>query len=159
MIHIQQRRRKSLAMRVNAAGEVVVSIPTWIKPNDPQVKHFIKAGLQKLDSYLPDKKPEIQHDPASVRRLLDEWAARMNVQPKRVQFRQMTRKWGSCSSKGSVTLNESLFYLPHHLVEYVVVHELAHLVELNHSPAFWALLGEYLPDYAEREAELNGYHV
>lgn len=159
VIHIKPQNRKTLSMRVNLAGEVIVAIPNWMKPTHPQVKKFIKQGLQKLDKHMPDEKPDPEHTQASIRRMVTTWAKRMGVKPTRVQFRQMTRKWGSCSSRGSITLNEMLCYLPHRLVEYVVVHELAHLTELNHDPAFWALLGSYLPEYAALEDELNAYHV
>ncbi len=158
-VHIQRQNRKSLSMRVNAAGEVIVAIPRWMKPSNPQVKRFIKQGLVKLQDYVPDEKPIAKHSAKTVRKMVKTWAQRMGVTPSRVQFRHMTRKWGSCSSKGSITLNTSLYYLPHYLVEYVVVHELAHLIELNHSPAFWSILAQYLDDYADREHELNAYHV
>ena len=158
-VQIKRQNRKSLSMRVNAAGEVIVSIPRWMKPSHPTVKQFMAEGLKKLESHIPAEKPTPQHDAKSIRALVYEWAGKLDVQPSRVQFRQMTRKWGSCSAKGSVTLNTAMFYLPQHLVEYVVVHELAHLIELNHSPAFWAILADHLPDYAASEAELNQYRV
>jgi len=71
----------------------------------------------------------------------------------------MYRKWGSCSGRGNITLNTALYYVPQPLAEYVVVHELAHLKIFNHSPEFWALVGQYLADYAERERELDRYRV
>ena len=83
----------------------------------------------------------------------------MQVKPYRVQFRDMYRKWGSCSSRGSVTLNTALQYLPRHLVEYVIVHELAHLTHLNHDAEFWNKVGEFMADYQAHEQELNEYRL
>ncbi|MCB9450309.1 MAG: M48 family metallopeptidase [Anaerolineaceae bacterium] len=87
--------------------------------------------------------------------MVDEWSVRIGVQPKRVQFRTMTRKWGSCSSKNNVTLNQRLTWLPPRLAEYIVCHELVHLRELNHGPQFKALMTTYMPDWKSREQELR----
>ena len=158
-VQIKQQNRKSIAMRINRAGDVIVMIPYWMKPNNRIVKRFIKEGLKKLDSLIPDEKPVLLHSESSIRQLVYKWAESMGLEIGRVQFREMSRKWGSCSSKGNITLNTALCYIPYHLMEYVVVHELVHLIVFDHSPQFWAKLGEYLPDYADCESELNTYHV
>jgi predicted metal-dependent hydrolase len=154
-VTIKRQNRKSLAMRVTPAGDVLVMIPTWLKPNHPDVKQFIQDGLEKLAPHIPEQTREPVHNAASVRRIVRKWAKIIGVSPSRVQFRAMTRKWGSCSTKGSITLNTALYYLPLHLVEYVVVHELIHMLVFDHSPKFWAKVGEFVPDYAERVQELN----
>lgn len=158
-IIIRQQNRKSLSMRVTPSGDVLVSIPHWVKPSHRDVQKFIEQGLKKLENHIPMEKPQPAHDAETIRAMVFTWAETIGVEINRVQFREMTRKWGSCSGKGTITLNTALFYVPHHLVEYVVVHELVHLMVFDHSPAFWSKLGEYLPDYAERESELNGYRV
>ena len=158
-IEIKQQNRRSLVMRITPSGDLVVLIPYWIKPNSRQVKQFIKDALVKLDPHLPANRPEPSHNAESVRALVDSCSARMGVKPKRVQMRTMYRKWGSCSTRGTITLNTALYYLPHHLVEYVVVHELAHMFIFDHSPAFWAKVGEFLPDYERFEQELDHYRV
>jgi predicted metal-dependent hydrolase len=158
-IEIRQQRRKSLVMRVTPAGGVVVLIPRWMKPNHPQVKSFIAEGMSKVNGFLPAETPIQHHDAESIRQLVDEWAAQIGVKPARVQMRTMYRKWGSCSSRGSITLNTALYWLPRHLVEYVVVHELVHLRILDHSPAFWVLLEQYQPDREALERELDTYRI
>ena len=158
-IIIQQQKRKSFSMRVNPAGQVIVSIPRYVKPNSREVKKFIKHGLAKLAAHIPDEQAPPLHDAESIRACVDHWAGVMNLHPKRVQMREMTRKWGSCSSIGSVTLNTALYWLPQHLVDYVVVHELAHLEVLDHSPKFWALVEQYMPDWEARRKEINTYRV
>lgn len=70
-------------------------------------------------------------------------------------IREMKSRWGSCSGNGKVTLNLKLIYVPKDLIDYVVIHELCHLKELNHSPAFYALLDRILPDWRERRDRLN----
>jgi predicted metal-dependent hydrolase len=87
--------------------------------------------------------------------MVKSYAAKLGVNPKRVQFRDMRRKWGSCSSKATVTLSSRLTWLEHDLAEYIVCHEIAHLIELNHSKAFWALMQTHMPDYRERMTRLR----
>jgi len=158
-IEIKQQNRRSLMMRIAPSGDLVVLIPHWVKPESQQVQHFIADALTKLGSYLPATKPTANYDSESIRALVQTWASRMGVKPKRVQMRTMYRKWGSCSSRGTITLNTALYYLPEHLVEYVIVHELAHMFVFDHSPAFWAKVGEYLTDYKALESELDQYRV
>jgi len=158
-VRIKQQNRKSLAMRVLLSGEIVVFIPNWIKPNSREVKKFIKTGLEKLSPQIPANQPQQYHDADSIRAMVDVWSEQVGVYPKRVQMRTMYRKWGSCSTKGSITLNTALYWLPDHLVEYIVVHELVHMLVFDHSPAFWSKLAQYLPDYAERERELDTFRL
>jgi predicted metal-dependent hydrolase len=158
-LRIRRQNRKSLAMRVTAAGDVVVYIPTWLREDHPQVRRFIADGLEKLGDHIPAEKPPALHTAADVRAMVHDWAERLGVAPARVSFRAMTRKWGSCSSRGSITLNTALFHVPLPLVEYVVAHELVHMIVFDHSPAFWALLAEHIPDCEARARELERYRV
>lgn len=70
-------------------------------------------------------------------------------------IRKMRRRWGSCSSKGLVTLNLLLIKLPIDCIDYVIIHELCHLNAFHHGPAFYQLLGAVLPDWREREAIID----
>ncbi|TQD26976.1 M48 family metallopeptidase [Methanolobus vulcani] len=81
----------------------------------------------------------------------------LGVKPENVRFRKMKTKWGSCSSKGNLNFNTFLQYLPDEMVEYVVHHELVHLIELNHSPKFWNHVKKRYPDYKESETKLAAY--
>ena len=75
--------------------------------------------------------------------------------PKKILLRDLSSRWGSCSSKGTVSLNSRLMALPAHLRDYVIYHELCHLVHMNHSSAFWALLNQYVPDAGMYRRQLN----
>ncbi len=78
--------------------------------------------------------------------LCDKWQKILKVKVNRIQIRKMKNKWGSCSSKGTLTLNEELTKLPFEYVEYVIVHELLHLIIKNHGRTFKTLLHAYLPE-------------
>jgi len=74
------------------------------------------------------------------------WAARHGLSYNGVGWRNQQSRWGSCSSKGSISLNLRLLFLPPALVDYVLVHELAHLEHPNHSHAFWSRVEQMLPE-------------
>jgi len=83
------------------------------------------------------------------------FAPLMNVAPREIKLSAARTQWGSCTAYGSVRLNWQLIKMPLHLIDYVVVHELAHLVEMNHSAAFWRVVESVCPDYAELRGELR----
>lgn len=79
----------------------------------------------------------------------------MQLQPQKIRLTNARTCWGVCNSAGVVSLNWRLILLPHDLIDYVVVHELAHLVQMNHSKLFWELVKSVLPDYALRRKNLH----
>lgn len=82
-------------------------------------------------------------------------AARMGVAPPPFRVKHLRRRWGSCTRAGRLTFNLRLAMAPVDELEYIVVHELCHLVRLDHSPAFWRTVEEWMPDYGARRAALN----
>lgn len=83
------------------------------------------------------------------------FAPLMNVSPREIKLSSARTQWGSCTARGTVRLNWQLVKMPLHLIDYVVVHELAHLVEMNHSAAFWHVVEAACPDYVKRRSELR----
>lgn len=86
---------------------------------------------------------------------LNYWVGETGLAPKKVVFRSNQSRWGSCSSARHISLNWKLICQAPALMDYVIVHELCHLVHMNHSDKFWNLLGSYLPTYRETEAVLH----
>ena len=73
----------------------------------------------------------------------------------RVSIRNQKTRWGSCSRKGNLNFSYKLALLPLHLADYIIVHELCHLGQFNHSPAFWSLVALAAPDYQRHQKELR----
>ena len=78
---------------------------------------------------------------------VDHFADEMSVEYKQIELRNQRTLWGSCSTTGTLSLNWRLVMAPPEIVDYVVIHELAHLIEANHTDEFWQIVGEYDPDY------------
>lgn len=79
----------------------------------------------------------------------------MGVSPGKIYIRNQRTKWASCSGRGNLSFNLRLVALPEDLIDYVVIHELAHLRHLNHSREFWALVGRFYPDYERARRKLR----
>ena len=79
----------------------------------------------------------------------------LKVDYQRIRIGAQKTRWGSCSSRGTISYNWHLVLMPERIMDYVVVHELCHLVEMNHSPAFWKKVSEILPDYEDRRKWLK----
>lgn len=83
------------------------------------------------------------------------YAEQLGRHPSKIVIRSQKRRWGSCDSKGVVRLNWRLIGASPDLIDYVCAHEVAHLVEANHSPAFWAVVESLMPDWKARRQRLN----
>ncbi len=152
-IVIRRQHRRSLMMRP-VPGGFEVYIPRWMRPDNPKVTEFIQGGLQKLGTEPPPV-PTVKTSREDIIAMVNLWAIRMGLEPKRISFRDMRRKWGSCSSRENITLSTRLTWVAPHLAECVVVHELVHLRVFNHGKDFKAMMSQYLPDWQAREKELN----
>ena len=86
---------------------------------------------------------------------VEHYSVRLGVCASRVIIRGQRSRWGSCSGKGTVSLNWRLMMVPGTLVDYVVVHELCHLRYMNHSPQFWAMVSGIVPDYGDHRRSLD----
>jgi len=95
------------------------------------------------------------HDAEDLRWAVRNWAARIGVKPARIQVRPMRTKWASISTSGSMTLDLDLLRLPQELGEFVIVHELVHLLAPNHGRVFKSFMHAYMPDWETREKQLQ----
>ena len=102
--------------------------------SDPEVRAAIRSTLSALAL-------------KRIRERLDHYIPRIGRSPGRVAIRDQKSRWGSCSQKGNLNFNWKLIMAPPQALDYVVIHELCHLYEFNHSPRFWALVSAQMPEY------------
>ena len=102
--------------------------------SDPDVRAAIRSTLSALAL-------------KRIRERLDHYIPRIGRSPGRVAIRDQKSRWGSCSQKGNLNFNWKLIMAPPQALDYVVIHELCHLYEFNHSPRFWALVSAQMPEY------------
>jgi predicted metal-dependent hydrolase len=95
------------------------------------------------------------HTPQTVLPLVYKYSNLMNLHPSKISFRFNKTRWGSCSYKDSIVFNYYLAKLPVEIIEYIVVHELAHIKHKNHKKDFWKLVEKYIPDYKIRIKKLR----
>ena len=165
--------RKTMAIQINRQGEVVVRAPrrcpksyidafvaekqTWIQRKLEEIRRqetereqvrsrensnaFLLPGTAAEEAVYRAQAADIFARKAAY------YAARMGVTFNRITIRDQKTRWGSCSSKGNLNFNWRLVLAPVPVLDYVVVHELAHRREMNHSSRFWDIVGEMMPDY------------
>ena len=90
-------------------------------------------------------------------KLTQKYSDIMKLFPEKVLFRKSKTKWGSCSASNKITYNPEVMKLSTSLIEYVIVHELAHIQYKNHSKDFWALVKKFMSDYQKKEETLRGF--
>jgi predicted metal-dependent hydrolase len=115
---------------------------------------WIQKQLIKIDNLTPITREEI-HTKEFIANRVEEFSARMQLPFRTLKFKKMKSRWGSCNSRREITLNLELIHLEKNLIDYVVVHELAHIRHMNHSKSFHQLVEEFLPDAKEYRKELK----
>ena len=151
--------RKTISIQITPAGEILVRCPKRMRSGD--VQKFVESKQSWIEAHLPKTAPlppfspeELQSLAEQAREILPERAAcfaqKMGVTYGRITIRSQHTRWGSCSARGNLNFNCLLVLTPPEVLDYVVVHELCHRKELNHSPAFWAEVERVLPDYKIR---------
>ena len=92
-----------------------------------------------------------------IPRRVSAFAEQMGLRPSRITIRAQRSKWGSCSAEGSINLNMRLMLAPPAVLDYVIIHELAHLRQLDHSPRFWRIVEQHCPDRRAHQAWLRDH--
>ena len=89
--------------------------------------------------------------------LVEEWSEMMSLSPSDIRFRKTKRQWGSCSGKNVLSFNTMIMKLPQDVIQYIIVHEIAHIRHKHHQKAFWKEVECHLPDYKMQVQELKNY--
>jgi len=165
IIFRQNKKAKNYIIRIKE-GKVKVTIPRY--GNFARAKEFLFENKQNLLPKIQQQatQPSTNIDEAILRRKaqsvlptqLAQLAALHGFKYSAVKIRKSKSRWGSCSTKGIISLSFYLLLLPEHLIEYVLLHELCHTVQMNHSPAFWALVNKCTQNRAaELRKEIRKY--
>ncbi|MDR0819543.1 MAG: M48 family metallopeptidase [Oscillospiraceae bacterium] len=164
-VEVARKPIKNMYLRVRADGSVWVSVPK--RRSDAEVAAFVKSRLgwinarrAALSEAVAKKPPQYIYADGEFKRLALEfvklWELRMGVSVERVTFREMKTRWGSCTPKTRrIRLNTNLERYPPECLEYIVLHELAHLLETRHNARFYAIIAQFMPDWKARKAMLT----
>lgn len=165
----RSRRARQVRLAVRADGRVVLSMP-W-RLNETAGERFIKQkadwilekiayfeehtnhSLTKITAkdYIRDKKKVL----TLVEERIEYFNKLYNFKFKRICVKNQRTRWGSCSRQGNLNFNFRIIYLPAVMADYIIVHELCHLAELNHSKRFWDLVAKTMPNYKIIRGELK----
>ena len=165
----RSKRARYMRLSVQAGGTVVLTVPhridvttiekflaqhtEWIERASEKMRHFKSLPVSGRRDYLKHKEAARKFIAARVAH----WNQLYQFPHGRIAIKNTKRLWGSCSRKGNLNFSYALPFLPHELADYVVVHELCHLREHNHSRAFWSLVARALPNHKALRVELRRY--
>lgn len=163
---IKHHWAKRMTLKISNYGQVSVSMPRYATYK--QAKKFIELNYEWIEERTKSKNP-ITHRPGTnqeikqarklIQAKLEHWNHIFDQEWNKVFIRNQTTRWGSCSSVNNLSFNWRVINLPPHLQDYLVVHELAHIIEHNHSQKFWQQVARALPDYKVLKRELANYSL
>lgn len=162
-------KRTTIGIQITTSGEVVVRAPkccsrSIIESILNKKKNWIqeqiaiqKAAMQNKQPPFSAKEKEAYRREAKelIERKAKNYSERMQITYHRITIREQKTRWGSCSSKGNLNFNWRLILAPESVLDYVVIHELAHLIELNHSSRFYQIVERWMPDYRTQQEWLR----
>ncbi|MFA5777174.1 MAG: SprT family zinc-dependent metalloprotease [Parcubacteria group bacterium] len=168
----KSRRSKNMKITIHCDGNCVVSAPQWISNSSIEKFIFEKARwiIEKIEAFqesgigknkLLHQRSKIEYKQNKevafnlVKEKLENFNAFYDFSYGRISIRNQKTRWGSCSKSGNLNFNYKLIFLPEKLADYIIVHELCHLKEFNHSRRFWNLVAKTFPDWREIKREMR----
>lgn len=165
-------RARTIRVRVVPGGQIIVSAPTkvarqvienFLRQNDDwletKVEYFKKFSAPRLSASEEKNLFNLyKHKAEAVaRKKVEQWNNHYKLSFKKIAIRNSKSRWGSCSNSGTISFNYKIAFLAEPLANYLVVHELCHLKESNHSANFWSLVSQTIPDYEKCRRDLREF--
>jgi len=169
---IKRTTRKSISLEIDSALNVLVRAPKSM--SDYKIRKFIKSHEKwtlirlsekdrqdKMLTYYCFSKDEMAMYKTTAEKKVNDiaklWAKELGVRYKKVRISNAKKRWGSCSSKGTVSINWRLIFAPKKTLVYVIIHELMHLKHMNHSKKYWQAVEKAIPDYKNHKKWLKDH--
>lgn len=171
MVKVVKSNRKTVSIEITKDAEVIVRVPFQMP--DTEIQKFLNEKSDWIEKHIQMQRLRMENakhtkqlTEEEIQKLAEKalevipkrvayYAKQMGVTYGRITIRNQKTRWGSCSSKGNLNFNCMLMLLPPEIQDYVVVHELCHRKEMNHSSSFWAEVEKVLPDYQTRRKWLK----
>lgn len=168
----RSRRSRNVRITIHCDGSCNVSAPRWASNSSierfvfekaqwiiEKVNAFRKSGNGKNKLLRNRSKKEYLGNKERARELIEDrlnyFNNFYNFDFKNISIRNQRTRWGSCSKSGNLNFNYKLVFLPEKMADYIIIHELCHLEEFNHSKNFWNLVAKMFPDWREARRELR----
>ncbi|MBR1598698.1 MAG: M48 family metallopeptidase [Lachnospiraceae bacterium] len=167
-IIMERSSRKTLSISIT--DDISLRVKAPIRMTDREIERFINGKkfwiYKQAVRVKKDNAGRVFYSDEEIRRLrekargvltekTDYYKKLLNVDYQRIRIGDQKTRWGSCSSKGTISYSWRLVLMPEDIQDYVVVHELSHLLEMNHSSRFWEHVGSVIPDYKNRRSWLR----
>jgi len=165
-VEVVHRRVKYSRVEFKAVpGRLRVIVPRGINPfrvledNKTSILKKYRRLMEQMETArkIPMTDWTGEEFKAIISRYLEHYSRQLKVKISRVKLRKMKRRWGSCRTDGTITLNLFLQFVPEHLIAYIIYHELAHLIVKGHNRKFKTIIAREFPDYRQLDKELNLY--
>ena len=172
-IDVIRSKRKTVAIQIKRDGTICVRAPYTVKNMElrrilKEKETWILSNLKKIEERQLEYENTEKLSQEELRKLgelalkvipdkVQYYAEIMQVSYGKITIRNQKTRWGSCSAKGNLNFNCLLMLVPDEVVNYVVVHELCHLVEMNHSKAFWKQVEQIIPNYKVQRGWLKAH--
>lgn len=170
-VEVRRSKRKSATIKITADMQIVVFVPLYVSDNEIErmvisKSKWIDEHMLKVQSTIDERSKLEKITFEQIKELADQaveyipkrvkyYAEKENFVYNKITIKNLVSRWGSCSTKGNLNFNCLLMLTPDYVIDYIVVHELCHLREMNHSEKFWAEVEKIMPDYQRAELWLK----